>query len=85
MLMIEHRAIHPYREDAYREYCWRVDAYGAYQPASFIYLCFEAFKDACIRYRLRLMYRSTHSRQDHFPWRFERDSIPESEKPQGLI
>jgi len=33
MLTIEHRAFH-----LYREYCWSIDAYGGYQPASFIYL-----------------------------------------------
>lgn len=85
MLIVEHRAFHLYREDAYREYCWSVDAYGAYQPASFIYLCFEAFKDACAQYGLHLVYHSTRTTQEHFPWRFERDSISENELSRGLI
>lgn len=85
MLIVEHRAFHLYREDAYREYCWSVDAYGAYQPASFIYLCFEAFRDACTEYGLQLVYRSPHATQQHFPWRFERDSISGNVPPRGLI
>lgn len=85
MLNIEHRAFHLYREDAYREYCWSVDAYGAYQPASFIYLCFESFKDACADIGLRLVYRTTQSRADHFPWRFERETPPEAAPSWGLV
>ncbi|GEM_PF-1761383 len=85
MLIVEHRAFHLYREDAYREYCWSVDAYGVYQPASFIYLCFEAFRDTCTEYGLQLMYRSSYAMQQHFPWRFERDSISGSVPPRGLI
>jgi len=85
MLKVEHRAFHLYREDAYREYCWSVDAYGAYQPASFIYLCFEAFKYACAHYGLHLVYRSTQATQEYFPWKFERDSISENVQPRGLI
>lgn len=46
MLPILHKALHLFREDAYREYCWSVDAWGAYQPASFIYLSFEACREA---------------------------------------
>jgi hypothetical protein len=85
MLIVEHRAFHLYREDAYREYCWSVDAYGAYQPASFIYLCFEAFRDACTEYGLQLVYRSADTMQQHFPWRFERDSVSEKAPHRGLI
>lgn len=55
MLPIEHKALHLYRINAYREYCWSVDAYGAYQPASFIYLCFESFGDLCKQYGVILI------------------------------
>jgi hypothetical protein len=54
MLLIEHKAIHLRRINAYAEYCWSVDAYGAYQPASFIYLCFESFSELCQEYGLYL-------------------------------
>ncbi len=54
MLPIEHKAVHLRRVNAYAEYCWSVDAYGAYQPASFIYLCFESFSDLCQEYGLYL-------------------------------
>jgi len=55
MLPVEHKATHLYRKDAYQEYCWSVDAYGAYQPASFIYLCFESFGDLCSQYGMQLV------------------------------
>jgi len=85
MLLIEHRASHLYREDAFRQYCWNVDVYGAYEPASFIYLCFEAFKDLCASYGLHLVYRTTQVARAWFPWRFEREEIPDPWEPQGLI
>lgn len=85
MLTIEHRAFHLYREDAYREYCFSVDVYGAYQPASFIYLCFEAFKDACAKHGLSLVMQATQCEQKDFPWRHERDSISNHIEPRGLI
>ena len=47
MLEFLHSAPYLYREDAYADYCWAVDAYGAHQPASFIYWCFEAFSAFC--------------------------------------
>jgi hypothetical protein len=77
MLLIEHKAPHLYREDAYRDYCWSVDAWGFYQPASFIYLCFEAFSDMCLKYGLRLVY-SKHGINkgysgEFFPWKYEKD------------
>ncbi|MGB9887737.1 MAG: DUF4145 domain-containing protein [Moorellales bacterium] len=85
MLTIEHRAFFLYREDAYRDYCWSVDAYGFCQPGSFIYLCFEALKDVCAQHGLHLIYRSGQSGEDDFPWRFERDPLPEPWEPRGLI
>lgn len=85
MLNVEHRAFHLYREDAYRAYCWSVDAYGAYQPASFIYLCFESFKDACAQFGLRLVYGTTRTREEHFPWRYERETASEDTQPRGLV
>lgn len=47
MLEFLHSAPYLYREDAYADYCWAVDAYGASQPASFIYWCSEAFSTFC--------------------------------------
>ena len=85
MLNVEHRAFHLYREDAYREYCWSVDAWGQYQPASFIYLCFESFKEACADYGLRLVYRSERPTGSQIPWRFERDVWSLDEPSFGLI
>ena len=85
MLPIEHRAYHLYREDAYREYCMSVDIYQAYQPASFIYLSFEAFKDACIEQGLSLVGLPTQNGQENFPWRHQRETISESTKLRGLI
>jgi len=85
MLAVEHRAFHLYREDAYREYCWSVDVYGSYQPASFIYLCFESFKDACAVFGLELVYQSTNRRQDQPPWRFEREAPTRDASPQGVV
>lgn len=76
MLPILHKAHHLFREDAYGEYCWSVDAYGAYQPASFIYLCFEAFRDAAARESLLLTMPAVSDparRQDRFPTRAERE------------
>jgi len=85
MLTVEHRAFHLYREDAYREYCWSVDAYSAYQPASFIYLCFESFRDACAQFGLWLVYRAAQTTPSHFPWRFERESRADAPPPRGLV
>lgn len=85
MLTIEHRAFHLYREDAYGEYCFSVDTYGAYQPASFIYLCFEAFKDACAEQGLSLVMQSTQRERKSFPLRYERDAISDYIEPRGLI
>ena len=45
MIQYQHIGPHLFREDAFREYAYSVDAYGSDQPASFIYCCFEAFKD----------------------------------------
>jgi len=54
MLLVEHKAPHLFLEDAYKEYCWSVDQ-GAYQPASFIYLAFEGFRNLCREYGLQLI------------------------------
>lgn len=92
MLPIEHKAYHLYREDAYREYCMAVDNYSAYLPASFIYLSFEAFKDACAEKGLSLVSLPTQTRvrfpPEHeldFPWRQQRETISESTELKGLI
>lgn len=62
MLLIEHKALHLYREDAYREYSYSVDQ-GAYQPASFILLCFEEFRNLCMQYGLQLFDSSSRCTQ----------------------
>src|SRR5579871_3836288 len=89
MLPILHTAHHLFREDAYREYCWSVDAWGAYQPASFIYLCFEAFRDATARESLLLTMRAVtdQARKQHsFPTRAEREWASHSiERHYGLV
>jgi len=86
MLLIEHKANYLYREDAYREYCWSVDAYGSWQSASFIYLSFEAFKDLCLQYGLRLVYTPKISpSKNHFPWRSEQDLQFKNYEFSGLI
>jgi len=86
MLLIEHKAHYLYREDAYRDYCWSVDAYGLWQPASFIYLSFEAFKDLCLQYGLRLVYiPEIPLGRNYFPWRFEQDLKFKNYKFSGLI
>ncbi|WP_035587305.1 hypothetical protein [Hippea jasoniae] len=86
MLLIEHKAHFLYREDAYREYCWSVDAWCQWQPASFIYLSFEAFKDLCLRYGLKIVSNTeTSSNKDHFPWKFEQDLQFKNYEFSGLI
>lgn len=85
MLTIEHMAYNLYREDAYRVYCFNVDAYGSYEPASFIYLCFEAFKEACAEQGLSLIVQSTQHEKEDFPWRYQQDSISDHIEPRGLI
>ena len=54
MLPIEHRALYLDRYEAYKDFAWAVDAYGSYQPASFIFLSFESFKGLCREYGLDL-------------------------------
>src|SRR5579884_2749466 len=86
MLLIEHRSPHLYREDAYREYCWSVDVYEAYQPSSFIYLCFEAFRDSCMEYGLQLAQPTNgQPSKNQFPWRGERQAADDGAKFFGLI
>ncbi len=57
MLLVEHKAPHLYLEDAYKEYSWSVDQ-GAYQPASFIFLSFDGFRNLCRDYNLQLINES---------------------------
>ncbi len=57
MLLVEHKAPHLYLEDAYKEYSWSVDQ-GAYQPASFIFLSFDGFRNLCRDYNLQLISKS---------------------------
>ncbi len=86
MLLINHKAIFLYREDAYRDYCFSTDGWGFYQPASFIFLSFESFKDVCKEYDLRLMYLSQDDIKS-LSWRYKNEScsIPKDENPNGLI
>lgn len=85
MILINHKAFHLFREDAYREYCWSVDAYGAYQPASFIYLCFESFKELCSRFGLSLTVVKDSPSQTYPPYRSEKESVRTSEGFYGLV
>ena len=85
MLTIDHRAYHLYRDDAYYEYGIEVDKHSAYIPPSFIYLSFQAFKDACAKYGLSLSSRSIRDERMMSPWVRKRREIPESIKPLGLI
>ena len=85
MLTVEHRAFHLYREDAYYEYCKLVDETSAYTPPSYIYLSFEAFKDACAEQGLSLVYQSVQHEKENSPWSGERKAISESTEPRGLI
>lgn len=88
MLLIEHKAPFLYREDAYRDYCWGVDAWGMYQPASFIYLCFESFKELCLNHGLRLI-NSPHyivsDGRSNIPWKYELDRHFKTYGFSGLI
>lgn len=61
MLIVEHKAPHLFREEAYREYCYSVDAYGSYQPGSFIYLCFESFSNLCLQSGLKLVNQESNT------------------------
>lgn len=73
MLPILHSAPYLFREDAYREYCWNVDMWGMYQPASFIYLSFEAFREAALQHSLLLTVANPpESSKERFPTRAER-------------
>ncbi len=89
MLPILHTSHHWFREDAYREYCWSVDVLGAYQPASFIYLSFEAFRDAATRESLLLTMRAVPDqprKQKGFPTRAEREWASHPfDRPYGLV
>jgi hypothetical protein len=73
MIQVDHQAYFLFREDAYREYCYSVDAYGQYQPASFIYLCFEEYRDFCIKKNLLLQSFSDKDTSGNLhKWRYER-------------
>ena len=86
MLTLEHRAYHLYRDDAYYEYSMKVDQHQAYIPPSFIYLSFEAFKDACTEYGLSLSSQSIRDERMNSPWMRKWQAIPESiGEPVGLI
>ena len=60
-----------FREDAYRSYCWNVDVYGANQPTSFIYLCFESFRDLMKDYGVNLTRLKQLKNENEVDWDFE--------------
>ncbi len=76
-----------FREDAYREYCYSVDVYGSYQPASFIYLSFESFRDLCKSRHINLIpfpkpYRKIKL---EIPYKVDRFKTPENIEIHGYI
>jgi hypothetical protein len=84
-----HSAPYLYREDAYRDYCWAVDAWGAQQPSSFIYLCSEAFATFCAEVGIHIV-PSSHNlglaQKDAFPTKAEENSVsPTQPELDGLI
>jgi len=88
MLTYLHEAPNRYREDAYRSYCHRVDVWGSYEPASFIYLCLESFAEEAQRYGIDLRCRrcSEPTKYVWFPPRCEREGMPASHSDfDGLL
>ena len=77
MLTVKHQASFLFREDAYREYCYSVDVYGSYQPASFIYLSFESLKDFCISKNLLLTPSYNDNEYKLHEWKYQRVSTSE--------
>jgi len=84
MLPVEHKANHLYRKDAYQEYCWSVDALGTYQPASFIYLCFESFGDLCSQYGMRLV-KADEPRQTSYGLIIRLEDSKDSEQVKSAL
>jgi len=71
------------------DYCWAVDAWGAQQPGSFIYLCSEAFATFCAEVGIHIL-ASTHdlglAQKDAFPTKAQAHSIsPTQPELDGLI
>jgi len=87
MIPITHRAFHLFREDAYREYCYSVDAYGSYQPASFIYLCFESFYELCKKLGLELTwpYKENLNKSNELDFPYKCESMSKNIETYGLI
>lgn len=84
-----HSAPYLYHEDAYRDYCWAVDAWGAQQPSSFIYLCSEAFATFCAEVGIHIV-PSSHNlglaQKGAFPTKAEANSVsPTQPELDGLI
>lgn len=76
MILFKQKGPHLFREDAYREFCYSVDAYGAYQPASFLYLCMESFRDELNEFGIDLTRPVSFTpNEESLPWKFERKSI----------
>jgi len=70
MIPIAHRTPHLFREDAYKYYCRNVDAYGSYEPSSFIFLSYEAFYDFCKEYGLELICPKQEEFEENKTWWF---------------
>ena len=88
MLPILHSAANLFREDAFRVYCNNVDVWGAYQPASFIFGCFEALRDAAAQESLLLVAPFTpgSGNRQWFPSRAEREwHARKFDKCYGLV
>lgn len=91
MIFIRHEAPHLFREDAFSEYCWSVDAWGAHQPMSFIFLSYEKFKDLCGYHGLALFVPiedkpAVHlPHKQHFPPKFDRERPVAPVCSYGLI
>ena len=86
MLEFLHSAPFLFREDAYSNYCWSVDVYGAYQPASFIYLCSESFSAYCAEKGIRFLPFIPESDElKAFPTKAELCGISTGPELDGLV
>ena len=74
-MLVEHNAPYLLREDAYKDYCWAVDAFGLYQPASFIYSCYQSLSELFIEQNIILVEPSA----------LEDDNVLNVAKVYGLI
>lgn len=85
MIFFRHEAPHLFREDAFSEYCWSVDAWGAHQPMSFIFLSNEGFKNQCSNYGLSLFVPKEDQPSVHLPHKKYFSAKHEREYPKNPI